>query len=103
MIENQAEIIYQVQVEKQERELPQPPAEVNRGQRDEHLRDSLHFHDLPYRWRMGLVPRLAFEQQLGKIGGKSRPRHFATRSIFDACCADVRCSASVFQPSSQVQ
>ena len=99
--ENQAEIIDQVQVEKQERELPQPPAEVDRRQCDEHLRDSLHFHDLHYRWRMGLVPRLALEQQLRKR--KSRPRHFANRSIFYACCAGVRGSASLFQPSSQVQ
>ena len=61
----------QVQVETQDPELRRPLAEVDRGQCDEHLRNSLRRHNLPCLCRIRLVPRMALEWKLGKVGGKA--------------------------------
>ena len=68
---HQTEVIHQVQVKEQNQELRGPLAEVNRRQRDEHLRNSLRRHNLPPLWCIWLVPRLALEHKLRKVGGKT--------------------------------
>ena len=60
--------IRQVQVKKQDEELRRPLAEVDRGQCDEHLRNSPDRHNLPRLWGFWFVPRLALES---KVGGEA--------------------------------
>ena len=96
------EVICQVQVKKQDKKLRRPLAEVDRGQCDKHLRNSLHRHNLSRLCGIRLVPRVALECKFGKVGGKARPGHFATRCLFHSCRPLFRRSPSLFQSRPQV-
>ena len=62
--ENRVDQLKNLQAEKEEHQLPRPPAEVHRGQRDQRLRDSLHGHILTFRWRTRPLPLVALEYKL---------------------------------------
>ena len=53
-----------LQAEKEEHQLPGPPAEVHCGQRDQRLRDSLYGHILTFRRRNRPLPFVALEYEL---------------------------------------
>ena len=92
-----------MKVKKQDEELRRPIAEVDRGQCDEHLRNSLHRDNLAHLWGFWLVPRVALESKFGKgKAGKAGAGTFAAGRLSRFCRALVGCSPSILQSRPQV-
>ena len=93
-----------LQAEKEEHQLPRPPAEVHCGQRDQRLRDSLHGHILTSRRRTRPLPFVALEYKLRKICGQAGGVNVAPNCTFHRPILLLYCPCSLhYKPRAQVQ